>query len=279
MKIGAIIQARVSSTRLPAKILKELPYGSGISVLAQVIKRIKKSKRLNEIIVATTTGKDDDKVVSIARKEDVKFFRGSEKDVLSRYYLAAQKNGIDLVVRITSDCPCIDVKIVDMIIDEHISEEVDYTSNFLDRTYPQGLDAEAVNFDVLEKAYKNAKKNYEREHVTPYIYENPQTFKVNRVNASERLFSPDIRITLDTEEDYALLCLVFDSLYYQNTDFDAYDIVNLFTAKPWLNLINKKVIQKKMFNTLEDELKEAVEILDLQDLKRARDFINDCLSK
>ena len=279
MKIGAIIQARTSSTRLPGKVLKELPYVSGITCLEQVIRRLKKSKRLNEIIIATTKEKEDNEIINIVKKENVKYFRGSKENVLSRYYLAVKENNIDLIVRITSDCPCIDVDITDLTIDDHINKMADYTTNSLVRTYSHGLDVEVFNFNALEKAHKNATKDYEKEHVTLYINRNPQKFKINIVKAPKELYAPDIRITLDTEEDYALLCAVFDYLYPKNKYFNAYDIVNLFNQKPWLKLVNKKIIQKKIFNTLEEELKEAVKILDLQDLNKARDFLKENLSR
>jgi len=279
MKIAAIIQARTTSTRLPGKVLKELPCNGGITCLEQVIRRLKKSKRLNVIIIATTKEKEDNEIIDITKKEDVKYFRGSKKNVLSRYYFAAKENNIDLIVRITSDCPCIDADVADLTIDDHINKMADYTTNSLIRTYPHGLDVEVFNFNTLEKAYKNATKDYEKEHVTPYINRNPQIFKINVVKAPKELYAPDIRITLDTEEDYALLCAVYDYIYLKNKYFNAYDIVNLFNEKPWLKLINKKIMQKKIFNTLEEELEEAVKILDLQDLNKARDFLKENLSR
>lgn len=280
MKIGAIVQARTSSTRLPNKVLKELPYGSSITVLEQVIKRLNKSQKLNEIIIATTEELEDDEIVKIADKRGVKWFRGNKENVLSRYYLAAKKNNVDIVVRIMSDCPCIDPEIIDLVINEHIKRVADYTSNSsLVRTYPHGLDVDVFNFNALEKAYKNAEKDYEREHVIPYIYRNPHIFKVNQVKAPQELYAPDIRIVLDTEEDYALLCAVFDYLYPRNEYFNAYDITKLFEEKPWLKLINRRIVQKKIFDTLKEELEEAVKILALQDLKRARDFLREYLSK
>jgi len=273
MKIAAIIQARMSSTRLPGKVLKELPFNSGITCLEQVIRRLKKSKKLNGIIIATTEEKEDDNIIGIAKKENVKYFRGSKENVLSRYYLTAKENNIDIIVRVTSDCPCIDPDIIDLAIDAHINKMADYTSNTLTRTYPHGLDVEIFNFSTLEEVYRKANKDYEKEHVTPYIYKNPQIFKINEIKAPKELYAPDIRITLDTEEDYALLCAVYDYLYSKNSYFNAYEIVNLFKEKPWLKLINKKVVQKKIFNTLEEELKEAIRVLSLQDLKKARDFL------
>ncbi|MBE0479074.1 glycosyltransferase family protein [Candidatus Aerophobetes bacterium] len=273
MIIGAIIQARISSTRLPEKILKELPYGSGITVLEQVIRRLLRSQKLDKIVVATTEEKNNDKIVKIAEKQNVKWFIGSIENVLLRYYLAAKENNIDIVVRITSDCPCIDAEVIDLIIHDHIEKAADYTSNALVRTYPHGLDVEVYNFNALEKAYKNTEKDYEKEHVTPYIYKNSHLFKINKVKAPQELFAPNIRVTLDTEEDYALLCTVFDYLYFQNEYFGVCELVNLFNQKPWLKLINKKVVQKRICETLEDELEEAAKVLDLQDLKRAKEYI------
>ena len=274
MKIGAIIQARTTSTRLPKKILKELPYGSGITVLEQVIRRLKKSKLLDEIVVATTTNPEDDPIVEISERERVNYYRGSEKNVLERYYLCARENKVDIVVRVTSDCPCVDWNIVDMVIEKHLQAKADYTSNTIRRTFPHGLDVEVVSFKALEKAYCKASEDFEKEHVCPYIHTtNREKFKIVSVEAPDYLTAPDIRITLDTEEDYALLCAVFDYLYPQNSYFKAIDIINLFKEKPWLKLINKKVLQKKVFLSLEEELKEAKKLLELQELKRAKEII------
>lgn len=247
MRIGAIIQARVSSTRLPGKILKKLPYGSDTTVLDQVISRLKRSRRIDEIIVATTVKRCDGKIVSIAAKHRVKCFRGSENDVLSRYFLCASKNKLDIIVRITSDCPCIDPNIVDGIIARHLTSKADYTSTTLERTYPRGLDAEVFGIKVIEEAYKKARKNYEREHVTPYIYMKKGRFKIVQAKAPATLCDPDIRITLDTAEDYALLSAVFGYLYKNKKYFGAYDIVRLFGRKPWLRTVNMRVVQKKIF--------------------------------
>ena len=261
-------------------MLKDLPYGSDITVLQQVIRRLKKSKELNDFIVATTTDKEDEEIVKLAQKEDVKWFKGSKNNVLERYYLSAKEYNLDIVVRITSDCPCVDPEVVDLLLEEHIKACADYTTNALVRTYPHGLDIEVLNFAALEKAHREAKYDFEREHVCPYIYRtNPQVFKIQSVKAPDALAAPEIRITLDTEEDYALLCVVFDHLYFKNEYFDAYDIVNLFKEKPWLRFINKKVVQKKIFDTLKEELKEACKILKLQGLKRARDILREYLSK
>lgn len=276
MQIGAIIQARTSSTRLPAKVLKNLPYNTDITVLEQVIRRLKKSKVLNNIIVATTTHEKDSKIVDIAKKEKVSWFRGSENNALERYYLAAAENSLDIVVRITSDCPCIDPDIVDLVVENHLEVSADYSSNSLVDTFPRGLDVEVINFETLKKAHSEAKDDFEKEHVTPFIYKtNPKLFKINSFTAANILKAPDIRITLDTEEDYALLCAVFEFLYPKNDCFRLKDIISLFNQKPWLKLINKKIIQKKICNTVEEEIIEAKKILDLQELKRAKNILEN----
>jgi len=276
MKIGAIIQARTSSTRLPEKVLKNLPFDSDITVLEQVIHRLKRSKILDEIIIATTTDENDEKIINIAEKEEIPWFRGSKYNVLKRYYLAAKENELDIIIRITSDCPCVDPEIVDLIIENHLTVNADYTSNSLVRTFPHGLDMEVITFKSLQKAYFEATTDFEREHVTPFIYRtNPQLFKINSFMAEKELKHPDIRITLDTEEDYALLCSVFDYLYYNDPFFNSKDIIILFNQKPWLKIINKKIVQKKIFDTVEEEIIEAKKILDLQELKRAKEILND----
>lgn len=274
---GAIIQARTTSSRLPGKVLKELPWGSGVTVLEQVIRRLKRARSLEKIIIATTVNPEDDGIVEIAEKEQVAHFRGSEKDVLSRYYYAARENGLDTVVRVTSDCPCIDPEVVDLVVKELFQSGVDYATNSAKRSYPHGLDTEVFKMEALERSFKEAKKDFEREHVTPYIYMTGQ-FSIGNVEAPNESFAPEIRITLDTIEDYALLCAVYDYLYKQNPSFSAREIVGLFKAKPWLKLINGKVVQKKIFSSLEEELLEAVNFLDLQDLKRARDFVRERLA-
>ena len=275
-KIGAIVQARLSSTRLPQKILKTLPFAGTTTVLEQVIRRLKKSKRLEDIIIATTIEDEDNEIVKIAKKENVRWFTGDRENVLERHYLSAKENKVNVIVRITSDCPCVDPEIVDLAISEHLESKSDYTTNTFNRTFPHGLDVEVVNFDVLEKAHLGAKYDYEKEHVTPYIFKtNPHLFKIGNIDAPKDLYAPEIRVTLDTEEDYTLLCTIFDYLYPENEYFSAKELVDLFKQKPWLKLINKKVLQKKIFNTLNEEVKEAIRILDLQGLKKAKQLFRE----
>jgi len=243
MKIGAIIQARMGSTRLPEKVMKNL---QGKTVLEHVIERVRQSKLIDEIIIATTTHDRDDVIESEALRCGVKVFRGSEDDVLSRYYYAAKENNLDVVVRITSDCPLIDPKVLDEIIDYYNTGNLDIVSNggsdVLNRTYPRGLDTEVFSFKILEYAFNHAKENYQREHVTPYIYESSDCvyYYKNDINYSK------YRWTLDTEEDFKLISEVYKHLYHGSHDFYLSDIVKLFENIPELYDINAQVEQKKI---------------------------------
>jgi len=269
MRVGAIIQARNSSSRLPGKVLKKLPFSSDLTVLEQVINRVSASKRLKNVIVATTKEKQDDKIVDLLTKKNVEYFRGEKDDVLSRYYFAASKSSLDIIVRITSDNPCVDPDIIDSVIDTHIKENSDYTSNRIEHTYPRGLDVEVFNFDCLKYCQENAKLAYEREHVTPLLYREKSSFKNVNVAASKEFYAPGIRITLDTEDDYALLCMVFDELYHENKMFKTKDIITLFKNKPWLYLVNKEVMQRKSQASLKEEVDDAINLVNLQELRRA----------
>ncbi|WP_216360700.1 cytidylyltransferase domain-containing protein [Methanofervidicoccus sp. A16] len=278
--IGIIIQARTSSTRLPMKVLLPLPYNSKTTVLEQVIKRCKVSKLADEVIVATTTKPEDERIVDIATKMNVGIFRGSEKDVLSRYYHTAKEFSVDVIVRITSDCPCIDPNVIDMVIKKYIDNNVDYVSNTLENTFPRGQDVEVFSFECLKEAYFNATRTFEREHVTPYIYKNPNSrYRLMNIRAPSHLTDPTIRITLDTEEDYALLCSVYDYLYTKNELFGLEDIIRLFKEKPWLKLINKKIQQKKIYISEKEEVIDAIKILELQDLKTAANILRKYLNQ
>ena len=270
MKIGAIIQARTSSTRLPKKVLKPLPANSDLCVLQQVIRRVAKSRLIDEVIIATTT--QDKEIVEVAKKEKVKYYQGSLENVLERYYFAALENNLDVIVRITSDCPCLDFNIIDEIIKKHLDSNGDYTSNTLTRGFPRGIDAEVINFDVLEKAYENASKEFEKEHVTPYIYKtHPDDFKILQYKTDDD--NSDIRITLDTPQDYALICSVYDNLYDKNNFFNLEDILELFNNKAYLKDINSEVSQKKVCNSLDEELVEVISLCEKQDLNKAKKYI------
>ena len=272
MKIGVIIQARVSSARFSNKVLNNLPFNSNICVLQQVIRRVSKSKLIDEIVVATSTNSEDDKIVEIANMERVSYFRGSLNNVLSRFYNAAVEFKLDLIIRITSDNPCIDWTIIDDVIESHLEFNAHYSSTSLIKSFPVGIGCEVINFDVLKKAYLEASEDYEKEHVTPFIYKShPEDFKINKY--TQNFDNSDIRITLDTPQDYALLCTIYENLYYENNFFTLNDILKLFDKKPWLKYINRDVFQKKVCSSLSEELNEVIHLCDVQDLNKAKKFI------
>lgn len=275
MNIVCIIQARTTSSRLPNKVLLSLPYGSDKVVLEQVINRVNQSKLIKEIIVATTINETDNSIEELCKKLKVVCSRGSEENVLSRYYQAAKESKADVIIRITSDCPCIDAEIIDELIEKHFKEKNDYTSNTLIRSYPHGLDCEIFSFSLLEEAYKNATEKFEREHVTPYIYKtNSSKFKIGNLVLKDSKEFERIRITLDTKEDYTLLCSVYDYLY-SDKGFKCKDIVRLFEEKPWLFNINNNIEQKKTCSNLNEEVEEAIRLLNKQDLNRAEKYLKE----
>ena len=269
-KVGAVIQARVSSSRLPGKVLLSLPYGSEVSVCGHIIRRLKKVKSVDAIIVATTSNPCDDKVVDVANSEGVEYYRGAEEDVLARFFDVAQRYRLDEIVRVTGDNPCIDYALIEQIVRAHLQEYNDYT---VTRQYPTGINVEVLSFKALRAVYENAKQPQEREHLTLYVETHPEAFKVSEKKAPDNYRCSDIRVTLDTEEDYALLNCIFEFLYEKDNYFGIDKLISLYQQKPWLAVINRKVRQKKMFKTLEEELTEAVRLLDLQNLKRAKEFL------
>ena len=232
MKVSSIIQARMGSSRLPGKVLKEI---CGLPVLIHVINRVKQAKKVDEIIVATTDKSRDDVIVDIGKKENVKVFRGSEEDVLERYYKAARYFKSDTVVRITSDNPLTDYRLIDKIIDNLILHEADYSCNNMPPTYPYGLDCECFTFKTLENAFFNAKEHYEREHVSPYIRENNELFKIVSIKGDKDYSY--LSWTLDTQEDYEYIKIIFESLYYYNKNFTTEDVIDFIEE-------NKKIMRR-----------------------------------
>lgn len=239
MNIVAIVQARLGSTRLPKKVLKKIKEKV---VLDYVIERLGLCNSINDIVLATTTNGKDDVIERYAINRRIHYFRGSEEDVLSRYYEAAREYKADVIVRITSDCPLIDPEIVDEIIKKHIENKADYTSNIIKRTYPRGVDTEVFNFNVLAETYNNADENYHREHVTPYIRERPEKFKLQSIEAIEEIKRPDIRITLDTREDFELIKKIL--LHFDDLSFKTKDVIDFLNKNPELLKINRNIKQK-----------------------------------
>ena len=247
MKTVAIIQARMGSTRLPGKVLMKL---QGRTVLDHVITRVKQAKLIDEIIVATTTLPEDDVLAAEAAHYGVCVYRGSSDNVLSRYYEAAKKAKAQVVVRITSDCPLIDPKIIDAVVDAYFDNDAEIATNAGNtdktRTFPRGLDVEIFSFELLEQTNLSANKPYHFEHVTPYMYEIANTIFYYRhpYNYSNN------RWTLDTNEDYLFIKYVYDMLFKGTHDFYLDEILEFVTSYPEIASINADIKQKNYFNQI-----------------------------
>lgn len=239
-EIIAIVQARMGSTRLPGKVMMNL---IGKPMLVHELSRIARSKWVSSLVVATTTSHSDDCIVDMCKEHDCQFFRGSEPDVLDRYYQCAKQFGADSVIRLTADCPLIEPTIIDRVVEEfiHKSPYVDYVSNIIpQRTFPQGLDTEVMSFSALERSWIEDKNPALREHVTQYILRNPDKFKVAGV-MNDRDVS-NLRWTVDTKEDFQLVNEIYS--YFGHNHFSWNDVLNLLEMKPELNLINGHIEQK-----------------------------------
>lgn len=238
--IIAIIQARMGSTRLPGKVMKML---GDRTVLGHVITRCKAIPSIDQIIVATTVQEEDITICEEALRYEVTVYRGSKDHVLYRYYEAAKQANADIVVRITSDCPLLDPLISDKVIQCFLSGDYDYVSSGLSNTFPRGLDTEVFSFKALEQTYEQATKDYEFEHVTPYIYQHQEQFKVYAfANDADQ---SGYRLTLDTDEDWELISKIYDELYKGNI-FYWEDIHRLLEREPELTEINSTVRQKRL---------------------------------
>ncbi len=233
-QITAILQARVSSTRLPNKILKEI---IGKPMLAHQIERVQRAEMIDELVVATSDQPEDDAVVSLCRNIGVTCFRGSLNDVLDRYYQCARQYNPDQVVRLTGDCPLADPGIIDRVVRFHLEGGYDYTSNVLQPTWPDGVDVEVMRFACLAEAHTEAKLPSEREHATSFIYKHPERFRLGNVTQEEDQSS--IRLTVDEPEDFELVSLIYERLYPQNPEFDLDDIMKLLAASPEMLALNQ----------------------------------------
>ena len=235
MKIIAITQARTGSTRFPNKIMNKIGDETLLSIH---INRIKKSKKINSIIIATTNKKNDNVIKQQADKLNVNCFRGDEDDVLDRFYQAAKIYNPDYVVRLTSDCPLIDSILIDEIIEATISSNVDYCSNTLIESYPDGQDIEVFTFSALKKAWKNSVLKSEREHVTPFMKKN---FKSINIHSNNMEFNK-VRMTVDEPSDFEVICKLVDQLGLNNS-WENYS--NLYLNDPKINCFNKATIRNE----------------------------------
>ena len=233
--IGCLIQARMGSTRLPGKVMKKIDEKK--FVLDYLLEQLKSSKRIESFIVVTSTLPKDDLICSNLSSNNIKFFRGSPDDVLDRYYQCAKKFSINTIVRITADNPLIDPEIVDLVIEKFSSSECDYATNSLDRTFPYGTEVEVFSFQVLEKAWKNAKKPSEREHVTPFIRDPKNEFVL--LNIENKANLSFLRYTVDRIEDLQLVREIIKHIHERPVLLK--HILELFKNKPEIFKINEHV--------------------------------------
>jgi len=239
-KILVVVQARSNSTRLKDKVFLPL---CGKELLIRMIERVEKSSLNPDIIVATTTRKEDDKIVYLCEKEGKKYFRGSENDLLDRHFQAGVLHSADAVVKIPSDCPLIDKNIIDKVLNYYLNNrhKYDYVSNLHPATYPDGNDVEVMSIEALEKAWDKSNEEFQREHTTPYIWDNPEIFRIGNVKwDTGEDYSMSHRFTIDYYEDYLFIKSVYEELFPVNPDFSLQEILNLLNRKPELMEINHK---------------------------------------
>ncbi|MBI2010380.1 MAG: glycosyltransferase family protein [Candidatus Chisholmbacteria bacterium] len=239
--VVAIIQARMGSTRFPGKVLKLI---LGKPMLERMLERVQRAKLIDQVVVATTTNIQDDSITRLTDSLNISSFRGSEPNVLNRFYQAAKKFKATVVVRLTADCPVIDPELIDKTIKLFHRGKYDYVSTrTLTENYPRGMDVEVMTFRSLSSANRYASSAFQREHVTPYIYSKPQKFSLKAVPRSHPHFNTSIRLTVDQPADLKLIRLIFKHFYPANSHFDYTDIFNLFKRHPRLSHINRHVVQ------------------------------------
>jgi spore coat polysaccharide biosynthesis protein SpsF len=243
-RVVIISQARMTSTRLPGKVAINV---LGKSLLQHHLERLQRVNLMSQVIVATTVNSSDDIIVGICEGLGVAVHRGSEHDVLARYYHAAVEFDADIIVRVTSDCPLIDPEVMDKTIARYLALEpnINYVSNCrLKRTYPRGLDTEVFGFKSLKQAFEQAKRPFEREHVTPFIWQRPERFALANVEHDNDI--SHCRWTVDTSEDLDLIERMLTACYPSNPEFGLQDCIDLLHRHPEWENINKHIEQKKM---------------------------------
>ena len=235
-----IVQARVSSKRLPNKVLKLI---NDTPMLELQIERIKKAKNVDNIVVATSDHPSDSAIETLCKKINTPCFQGNLSNVLDRYYQASSTFPSKHIVRITGDCPLIDASIIDQVISLHLSSKADYTSNCQIPCLPDGLDVEIFTHNTLVKCHSLAKKPSEKEHVTLFIKNNPKLFTIQNFTYSENL--SHLRWTVDEPEDFTFVSKVYHNLYFENPNFSMKEVLELLKKKPALLKINNHLIRNQ----------------------------------
>jgi spore coat polysaccharide biosynthesis protein SpsF len=256
-KIVTVIQARSGSTRLPGKVMMDI---LGKPLLLRMVERVQQSKLAGTIVVAITTKHNDDIIEEICKGANLLYYRGNENDLLDRHYQAGRLYDADAVVKIPSDCPLIDPKVIDKVLQYYLDNKFDFVSNLHPATYPDGNDVEVMSSQTIEKAWQNATRTLEREHTTPYIWENPGLFKIANVAWESGLdYSMSDRWTIDYPEDFTFIKTVYEHLYPLNGAFDLQDILDLTRQNPAIFAINHKYAGVNWYRNHLDELKTITE--------------------
>lgn len=241
LKIVAIVEARMTSSRLPGKVLLEV---LDVPMLGRLIDRLKQVSQIDEIVIATTTNLEDDKICDLALRYHVQYFRGSEQDVMSRVLQAGLAVEADVIVEITGDCPIIDPEIIKKVIQHFLSGTYDYVSNSNVRSYPDGMDVQVFSLKTLMDSYNSTADKLHREHVTLHIRQNPEKYRILDISAEEEFHFPELGLTLDTIEDFRLIEKIIQHLEPQNSYFGLRQILNLLEVFPKMKDINKHVVRK-----------------------------------
>ncbi|MCB9558319.1 MAG: glycosyltransferase family protein [Deltaproteobacteria bacterium] len=256
MKTVVVVQARTGSSRLPGKVLMPL---SGEPLLLRMVERVGAAHTPSQVVVATTTDASDDPVAELCRSHQIACFRGHPTDLLDRHYRAAQAFGADVVVKIPSDCPLIDPAVIDRVIGHYLANAaaVDFVSNLHPATYPDGNDVEVMPLAVLETAHREATRALEREHTTPFIWEQPTRFRLANVEWELGLdYSMSHRFTIDYAEDYEMIRAVYEALYRSDAaPFSLGDILALLEERPEIAEINRAYAGVNWYRHHLDELR------------------------
>lgn len=241
MKTVATIEARMNSTRLPGKVLKE---ACGKPILELMVERLQRCENLDDIVIATSVHPSCDAIETLARRIGVHFYRGSEDDVLGRVLEAAKSVQADVIVELTGDCPLIDPAIIDQIINEYFMKGSDYCANVLKRTYPAGMDIQIFSSTILQKVDELTQEPADREHVSLYIYQHPELFSLHNVESDLPDYMKDWRLVVDTAEDFELIRRIFEDIYPDKPAFSLVDIrKTLELHTDWLEL-NRHFVKK-----------------------------------
>jgi spore coat polysaccharide biosynthesis protein SpsF len=251
-----VVQARTGSSRLPNKVLLPL---AGKPLLQRLIERIHAARTPRRLVVATTTGHDDDPVRALCGQMGIPVFSGHPTDLLDRHYKTALHFGAEAVVKIPSDCPLIDPEVIDRVLRCYADarEPFDYLSNLHPATYPDGNDVEVMRFAVLEEAWSEAGKAFEREHTTPFLWERPERYRIGNVEWETGLnFSMTHRWTIDYPEDYEFISVVYDALWREERPtFGLAEILSLLERRPELSRINRRYAGVNWYRHHANELK------------------------